>query len=200
MNISNTYHGYNTYSAYTGNLSNSTEVSKKNDTKTDIVTISNEARELQKQESHLPIEAYAIPKWMESFIPEQSKMSPELNYNFFNYAESLRQDMTISLDERHELIKEYQNNDPMHQEWLAKDEFSRTNSKQLFEYGNLIRTYLNEAREEHGIMTTRDNYEKINLANNKSLDEKVHQSFLKLVNNDSKLLSLMNSLGVNNEG
>lgn len=199
MNISNQYNLYTNYIQNSKIYPPSYEqVVEKRSQHMDRVTISNEARALMEEEN-LPIEAYALPKWMADFLPKETILSNvRPNNKAIEYFEALRMDSSLSNEERREMRKEYLENDLEHQKWLQRDASIQKNSDKIDSYNFKIIRYLNEAREENGIMNAKDNYEKTVMIKNENLDMKIHQSFLERINNDPALLELMKQLEIKN--
>lgn len=171
-------------------------------TDTDTVTISSEAKELsaKKQvdgvtefsDSDLPIEALALPSWYGDLV-EPVILNVEINHKFWNFVGKLTEDNYLSGEERGQ-IRNYLQNDSMHQEQLAKNKFTTQYQGEIQEYLGSLNNYFKEALKENGVNSNRDYYEKVVLDTGNS--EKIHQSVMNRIENDHRILELMETLGV----
>ena len=145
--------------------------------------------------SELPVQAYALPSWYDKYIPDAMFLTGTLNYEYFDFVAELNKDNYLSDDDRNQ-IKKYLQNDPMHQEMLAKQKFRAKFRNELSEYYGLLSNYFREALKENGIDGTSqaDYYEKVIL--DKDNSEKIHQSMQKRIENDPRVLELMGILGI----
>ncbi|PNV83181.1 MAG: hypothetical protein C0627_06510 [Sulfurimonas sp.] len=190
-NSNNMYNAYNTYSRNNGSSTRDMESSQDVHVKTDSVTISKEAKELAEADT-LPLEAFSLPSWLNEYIPSSSVVGG-INRDFWNFVGTMTNDNTLSGGEKAQ-IKEYLKNDPTHQEMLDKEKFTTQHNKKITDYMTSLQSYFKEALEENGITSKQDYYEKVIL--NDSYTQKVHQSMMQKMDNDSNIQELMSILGV----
>ena len=120
MTVNNSNNMYNAYNAYSrNNSSNSRDMESSQDVhvKTDIVTISKEAKELAEADP-LPLEAFSLPSWLNEYIPPSS-VAGGINSDFWNFVGTLTNNNALSNSEKAQ-IKEYLQNDAAHQEMLEE--------------------------------------------------------------------------------
>lgn len=144
-------------------------------------------------EGDLPVEACAMPSWYGDYV-NPVVVTVDIDYNYWNCVGKLEQDSSLSQEERREQIKNYLEDDPTHQKWLAKKEFTEKYQGEIQEYLGVIGKYFQESLKENEVNTPRDYYEKVVLDKNNS--EKVRQSFITRVEADPRALELMGILGV----
>ncbi len=194
MTVNNSNNMYDVYNAYSRNNASSTtgmESSQDVHVKSDSVTISKEAKELANAES-LPLEAFALPSWLNEYIPS-SNVAGGINRDFWNFVGTLTNDNALSGGDKAQ-IKEYLKNDPTHQEMLDKDKFTAQHNKKMTEYMASLQSYFKEALEQNGITSKQDYYEKVILDD--SYTQKVRQSMMQKMDNDSNMQELMSILGI----
>lgn len=191
---SNASYGKTTYSNET---KNSSQKAQNIDTSaiTDTVTISEEAKRLNmlSEEKKLPLEANALPKWFDEYIPPSSVLGENVDHDYWNFIGSLTSDSTLSSDEKAE-IKNYLKNDETHQKDLTNDKFASEHKNDIKNYITSLNTYFKEALKESGINSKKDYYENVIL--NDKTSQEVRQSMADKVQNDSTMQKLMLTLGV----
>lgn len=189
------------------------ESSSVRNTVSDTVQISEEAKELALKnyaeknqgkvatgqmdavipDKDLPLEALSFPSWFGDYYPDALAVTPSINYEYWEMAAELTKDNHMSNEDRSQL-RNYLQNDPRHQDKLAKTEFIRQFKDEISEYTTSLRTYYREALQENGVNSHTDYYNKIVL--NKENSEKVHQSMQKRIESDPRMHELMGILGI----
>ncbi|HIJ91472.1 MAG: hypothetical protein OEV89_12450 [Desulfobulbaceae bacterium] len=182
-------------------------------TESDTVLISEEAKELAKkdypeknqgkiatgqmdaaiQDKDLPLEALSLPSWYGNYVPNAMTVTHSISHEFWDMVGELTKDNSLS-DEDRSQIKNYLQNDPIHQVNLAKDEFRRQFKNEISEYMDSIGKYFQESLKENGVNSNSDYYKKVVL--DKDNSEKVHQSMQKRIESDPRLLELAEILGI----
>lgn len=162
---------------------------------TDTVTISEEAKHLSMKadEKKLPLEANALPKWFEEYIPPSSVLSNNIDHDYWNSIAALTSDNTLSSDEKAQ-IKDRLRNDPNHQRSLEEEKFAVKHKNDIKNYVSSLETYFKESLQENGITSKQDYYDKVIL--NDKTSEEVRQSMAAKIDNDSNMQKLMKILGV----
>ncbi|WP_031485521.1 hypothetical protein [Maridesulfovibrio frigidus] len=143
-------------------------------------------------DDQLPLEAFALPSWYESYLPEATNLTTELNHDYFELRNELTKDNILSDDERGQL-KNYLDNDPFHQAQIEKREFRAEYQDEISEYGETLNTYFKEALEENGVNSHREYYENVLL--DKENSDKIHQSMQSRIESNPRVLELMEILG-----
>ncbi len=178
--------------------------------KQDRVNISGEARELAKatranektaasnpkslaSNEIYPVEAYALPSWFKSYIPEANILTTELNDKFWGLAKKLTEDNYLSDEERSKL-RNYLDNDPFHQAELEKTAFREEFKNESEEYFDILLSYFSQSLSASEISSTGEYYQKVIL--DKTSSEKIHQDIRNHLENDSRALELMDILGI----
>jgi hypothetical protein len=198
MTVNNLQTGYNAYNSYAQNQTQNhqhIESSADSSEKIDRVTISDEAKRLSmlSDEKKLPLEANALPKWFDKYIPSSSVQSNKLDNDFWNFLGGLTNDSTISSDEKAQ-IKQHLQNDPSHQWMLVDAKFASEHKSDIKNYLSSLKGYFKAALKENGVTSKQDYYHKVIL--NKDTSEQVHKTMASKIENDSKIKELMNILGV----
>jgi len=145
-------------------------------------------------DNDLPFEALSSPHWFGSYLPDTLLVTPEIDYGFWNMAEGLRKDSSLSNEDRRQIIGSYLQNDPKHQAKLVKDEFLGQFKGEIAEYVNSLQTCYREALEENGVSSPAEYYEKVVL--DKEYSEKIRRSLQDRVERNPRMLELMATLGV----
>lgn len=145
------------------------------------------------QDKDLPLEAFALPSWYSDYMPAALNHTPKINYEFFDMVGELTNDNFLS-DADQSQIKNYLQNDPIHQNRLANEEFSSQFKDEITEYLGLFKGYFQEALQENGVNSNIDYYHKAVL--DQSSSEKIHQSMQNRIANNPRMLALMQELGV----
>lgn len=163
-------------------------------TEKDSVKISSQGK-LSKTTSNtnLPLEAFSIPSWMGDYHPEATTLSSDINHDFWNFAGKL-ESKNMSRTDKTELIKNYLDNDPKHQESLAKERFTSKYESELGEYTSKLGTYFQDSLKENGVESRHDYYEKIVL--NNEISEQVHQQVKERLAGDDRMMELMDFFNI----
>lgn len=190
-NSNNMYDVYNAYSRDNGSDTRDTRSSQDIHVKTDSVAISKEAKALAQADS-LPLEAFALPSWFNEYVAP-SNVEGGINRDFWNFVGTMTDDNALSSDEKAK-IKEYMQNDPMHQGMLDKEKFRTQHNKKMTEYMASLQSYFKEALAQNGITSKQDYYEKVIMDD--SYTQKVRQSMMQKIDNDPDIKELMSVLGI----
>jgi len=141
----------------------------------------------------LPLEAYSLPRWYGDYLPEWSLYTPQINREFFSFAESLGSDGTISEGDR-AAMRSYLDNDPGHQTQLRHSRLRAEFQSEFREYSNLLDDAFQAALKDSGITSRRDYYEKV--IQTPGFSEQVHQSMVARLKDDPRAVELMEAMGV----
>ncbi|GEM_PF-1328209 len=206
MSISGIQSGQNAYEiSRTQSSSKATELSASSRAGGDSVTISKEARELSavaqagkgtevfNEEGDLPLEAYSMPDWYGEYVPDACILSPEIDYEYWDLVEEYTADGFLSDDERSKLGS-YLDNDPKHQAELEKIAYRQKNRNEIHEYFTLLDGHFRASLEENGINSSQEYYDSV--VKDAAGSEKVRQSMAERIENDPRVLELMDILGV----
>jgi len=144
-------------------------------------------------EGQLPLEAFALPQWLDTYIPDASNLTGEINHEYLAFAENLRSDGNVS-DADRAMMRNYLNNDPQHQAMLKKHRFRQEFSQELREYHDILSSSFQAALKENGINSSTEYYEKVIL--DKGESQKIQQDTVSRLESSPRFSELMNILGV----
>lgn len=164
--------------------------------RSDTVQISERAKQISQSNSstavidnnNVPLEALSLPSWLGSYHPDTLELSTALNEGYFDFLGKLDK-MNISRDEERALIKNYLDNDPVHQEMQSKERYRARYSDELSEYSNRLNSYFTEALKENGVESGLDYYKKVVLDNESS--EQIHETVRERLAEDPRMMELM---------
>lgn len=138
-----------------------------------------------------PLESYALPSWFGSYLPWESALSSELNYDFWEFAGKVSEDNVVTDEERNQL-QNYLSNDPFHKAELEKRAFKADFESEIGEYFNFLFSSFKDILKENDIDSREDYYQKIIL--DKDNSERLHMEMNTRLNSNSRVLELMDML------
>ena len=209
MSISSIQAGQTAYNPYPTQMQDikQAESSSYNRTATsDSVQISDKAKQLSQNTptaesgsvpfdpKNPPLEAFAIPTWAAQYTPPANILILELNHDYFSFTEDLDK-RHIPREEQRQMISDYHDNDPFHQDQLKKERFRQQYRNELQEYGEILHRANAKALETNGLTGEFAYYQKVTLDQTIST-EKVHQDFRANLLNSPRAIELMRILDI----
>ncbi len=203
MNIPNTPNAilYGSHNTFTNSaprpMHQSETVSSSNNGK-DKVTISAEGMKVSDTTHQQALEKFRLPSWLTQYYPKPidlsiSSQAVEETRQLFQMHDRFSSDGHISSKEQQALDSYRANNMTANQTMRDNSKFRSEYKNEIAEYVGKLDNYLAAAKEEHGI-TPRNYYEKVLQAEGDN--ESLHQTVRKKLLEDSRVLELMEILGI----
>ena len=146
-------------------------------------------------ETDLPLQAYTLPSWYNDYLVDAMVVIPKIYKDLFDFDAQFAKESDMS-DNDPDQIDGFIQNDAIDQDFAAKQEFRNTYKDELEEYYGLLENYFQESLTENGVHSN-SQAEYYDMAiNNKRYSNVIHQSMQKRIENDPRLLELMELFGI----